>query len=102
MARDRIHAAVRRALEKDGWTISNDPIGVRYADLSTYADLGASRTFGANRATRKIAVEAKSFIGPSLTRELAMAIGQVQIYRALLEKSEPDRDVWLALPHEVY
>ena len=31
-----------------------------------------------------------------------MAIGQFQIYRALLEKSEPDREVWLALPREVY
>ena len=47
-------------------------------------------------------VEAKSFISGSLTRDLALAVGQSLIYRALLEKSEPDREVWLALPREVY
>ncbi len=102
MARDVIHRATRVALEKDGWTISHDPISIRYADLTTYADLGASRMFGAQRATQEIAVEAKSFIGASLTRELAMAIGQYQVYRALLEKSEPERELWLAIPREVY
>jgi hypothetical protein len=47
-------------------------------------------------------VEAKSFVSGSLTRDLALAVGQFLIYRALLEKSEPDREVWLALPREVY
>lgn len=49
-----------------------------------------------------MAVEAKSFVSGSLTRDLALAVGQFLIYRALLEKSEPDRELWLAVPREVY
>jgi hypothetical protein len=101
MARDAIHRATRVALEKDGWTISHDPIGIRYADLGTYADLGATGTL-AERTSRRIAVEVKSFVGASMTRELAIAIGQFEIYRALLQKSEPDRELWLAVPREIY
>jgi hypothetical protein len=40
-AADQIHDAVKRALVKDGWTITDDPYVIRYEDATLYADLAA-------------------------------------------------------------
>jgi hypothetical protein len=100
-SRDIIHRATVVALKKDGWEITADPLTVRYDDLTVYADLAAEHTLGAQRGGRRIAVEAKSFVGSSLIRELEMAVGQFAVYRALLNKVDPDRELWLAAPHEI-
>jgi hypothetical protein len=41
-AADRIHDAVRNALVKDGWTITEDPFTIDYEEVTLLADLGAS------------------------------------------------------------
>jgi hypothetical protein len=44
--KDRIHEAVKNALIKDGWTITDDPFRIHYEDADVYADLRVrSRVF---------------------------------------------------------
>lgn len=62
--RDTFHAAVRTALERDGWTITDDPLLLAVGVHKVYVDLGAERLLAATRAGERIAVEIKSFIGP--------------------------------------
>src|SRR5437868_484741 len=100
-SRDIIHRATVAALKKDGWEITADPLTVRYDDLTVYADLAAEHTLAAHRAGRRIAVEAKSFVGASLIRDVEVAVGQFMVYRALLNKMEPERELWLAAPQEI-
>lgn len=64
-SRDKIHDIVKTALIKDGWEITHDPFFIRLGRFRTYADLGAERPFAAQKGSRKIAVEIKSFIGRS-------------------------------------
>jgi hypothetical protein len=57
MARlDKIHNAVKNALVKDGWDITDDPYTIRYEEMTLQADLAAERTIAAERAGRKIVV----------------------------------------------
>lgn len=39
VAKDLFHDAVKRALEKDGWTITHDPLFLRFGGLEIYLDL---------------------------------------------------------------
>jgi XisH protein len=56
-AKDLYHNTVRTALEKDGWTITNDPL---------------------------------------------TAVGQYIVYEDILELSQPERNIYLAIREEVY
>ncbi|MGV0103471.1 Fatty-acid oxidation protein subunit alpha [Nostoc sp. DSM 114160] len=40
-ARDIFHNLVRLALQKDGWTITHDPLSIDLADGQLQIDLGA-------------------------------------------------------------
>jgi XisH protein len=100
-ARDTYHDAVRRALIADGWTITHDPFTISWGDRKMYADLGAERFLAAERSNRRIAVEVKSFFGASLLDDLEKALGQFVLYRAVLEKLDPDREMCLAIPFDV-
>ena len=93
---------MKNALIKDGWTITHDPFMLRYDDLDVFADLGAERALAAEREGSKIAVEIKSFLQPSLVRELEQAIGQYVVYRSLLDALEPERKLYLAISHLIY
>lgn len=99
---DAHHEVVKIALRKDGWTITNDPLVIEYEDLRLYADLGAEKTFGAEKAGRKIAVEIKVFSAVSFIDDFHKAAGQYGNYRALLRRIEPDRIIFLAVALEVY
>src|SRR5262249_19739013 len=102
-ARDVYHDAVDRALTADGWTITDDPLSLKYGDHKLYVDLGAERTMlGAEKAGRKIAVEIKSFLGPSPVHDLQKALGQYGMYLAILAESEPDRQLYLAVTDYVH
>ena len=96
-ALDKIHDAVRRALEKDGWTITFDPFQIRYLDVLVFADLKAERSLGARRGDRKIVVESKSFIGVSDLQDFKLALGQYFLYQAFLEKVAPNDELFLAI-----
>ncbi len=72
---DKYHNEVRHALEKDGWTITDDPYTIDYKDATVYADLGAERLIAAEQGRRKIVVEIKSFIKKSLIQDLKEMLG---------------------------
>lgn len=103
MARlDKIHDAVRNALIKDGWEITDDPYTIRYEEMTLQADLAAERAIAAERAGRKIVVEIKSFIGHSRTQDFKLALGQYNLYLGLLEITAPERKLYLAIDHITY
>ena len=97
-ARDTYHDAFKNALVKDGWTITHDPYHLPYEGKNMYVDLGAQQILAAERVTEKIAVEIKSFIGPSLLDDLKNAIGQYILYRTVMSYQETDRRLYLAIP----
>src|SRR5258707_13997969 len=100
-AKDTYHDAVRRALVKEGWTITHDPFIITWGDRKMYVDLGAEQCLAAERANRRIAVEIKSFLGKSLLDDLEKALGQFILYRTILEKIERGREMLLAIPYDV-
>lgn len=67
---------MKRALQKDGWTITHDPFPLKIAKKRLSVDLGAERLISAENATRKIVVEVKSFVGQSDVKDLEQALGQ--------------------------
>ena len=97
-ALDRDHQIVRHALEKEGWTITHDPLRLEIDDDDLYVDLGAERVIAADKGTRKIAVEIKTFSGASKIADLQGAIGQYILYRVALLELEPERELYLAVP----
>jgi XisH protein len=99
-AKDRIHDIVKRALIADGWLISAEQPQIRIApdaQLFGFIDILAEQLISAERAGAKIAVEIKSFLGDSPTKEFTEAVGQYQTYQAWLEESDPEREIWLAV-----
>ena len=101
-AKDIYHNTVRTALEKDGWTITNDPLTLEIGDRSLFVDLGAEKILAAEKQGRKIAVEVKSFLSVSPVHDLEEALGQYIVYEDILELSEPERTIYLAVREEVY
>lgn len=99
-AADLIHAAVKNALVKDGWTITHDPYTIVYEGLRLFADLAADRVIAAERGPDRIVVEVKSFVGRSLIEDLERALGQYALYLGLLEVSAPERKLYLAISQE--
>jgi hypothetical protein len=101
-ARDHIHDAVKHALIKDGWTITDDPYTIEYEDATVFIDLGAERVIAAERHGQKVAVEIKSFSGPSIIHDVEVALGQYVLYLSFLEVIEPDRQLFIAISDSVY
>ncbi len=100
-ARDYYHKVVRKALEKDGWTITHDPYRLKLArKKNLYIDLGAEQLIAAEKDIQKIAVEIKSFRSASEMNDLEEAVGQFVLYERLLNRYEPDRKLYLAVPEE--
>lgn len=100
--RDFFHDAVKNALIKTGWKITHDPLSFHVGGVDMAIDLGAEKVIGAEKNGQKIAVEVKSFIGPSNISEFHTALGQYLDYEYALEKKEPDRVLYLAVPVDVY
>jgi hypothetical protein len=101
--RDKYHFHVREALEKDNWTITDDPLDLTFGEVELFADLGAARVLAAERGVEKIAVEIKSFLEEqSPVSEFHRASGQYDSYRYALEDKEPDRIIFLAIPEAIW
>jgi hypothetical protein len=101
-AKDLFHTAVRRALEKEQWVITDDPLKLEIGGAKLEIDLGAEQILAAERAGEKIAVEIKSFLGDSPITDYHAALGQFLNYRLALDLSEPDRSLYLAIPVAVH
>ena len=98
MARDIFHQQV-----KDGWKITHDPFTIRISQTTKLQiDLAAESAIAAERASERIAVEIKSFIGDSDISSFHMALGQYLNYCQALEEYDPERIAYLAIPIETY
>jgi XisH protein len=101
-ARDFYHDAVKNALIKDGWTITDDFFKLRIGNRNASIDLAAEKLIVAERGVEKIAVEVKNFIGPSPLTELERAWGQYFLYARTLQKREPERVLYLAVGRNIF
>ncbi len=101
-AKDVDHKQVRRALEKDGWTVTDDPLALSWGKTGVKIDLGLERLLAAEKDTRKIAVEIKSFLSRSRIDDLEHALGQLVLYRHVLRRQQPERELFLAVRENVY
>lgn len=110
--RDEIHQIVKDALTKDSWEITDDPYVIAYGERFLFVDLGAEETdeteqltgsiIGAERADVQIAIEIKELRGRSIIVELEQAIDQYVLYRLLLNRVDPKRSIYLAIPSSTY
>ncbi len=102
-AKDIYHQAVKNALIKDGWTITADPYPLEYEDVELYPDLAIEKISEKEQTQRKIIVEIKSFISPSLIKDFEMALGQYILYRNLIQLAQDEyQEIYLAITDEIY
>jgi len=101
-AKDVYHDAVKNALTRDGWQITHDPYTITVARKDVFIDLGAERPLAAEKEGREIAVEVKSFRGPSDLRDFELALGQYLFYRSLITRYDPGRELFLAVSEITY
>lgn len=101
-AKDLFHDSVKNALIKEGWVVTDDPFPIRVGGIEMYIDLGAEKIIAAEKAEQKIAVEIKTFSGPSILYDFHLAIGQFMNYRLALTEAEPERTLYLAVPIDIY
>jgi hypothetical protein len=101
-AKNIYHDVVIEALQADGWTITDDPLTIKYGGRDFFVDLGAERMpIGAEKGNRRIAVEIQSFLNQSVVRDIEEAVGQYDVYRTLLKEKEPERSLYLAVPKRI-
>lgn len=101
-ARDHLHPTVRLALERAGWLVTDDPLVLKVGRRNMFVDLGAEQLITASRGPLRIAVEVKSFSGPSELTELEGALGQFILYEKALRREGSDRTLWLAVPSHIW
>jgi hypothetical protein len=101
-ARNRYHAEAVRALEKDGWTVAKGPLYLRWGARTFLVDLDAARGLAAEKDARKIAVEVQSFLSASQMEDLEHVVGQFTVYRKVLERQDPERQLYMAVPVKIY
>ncbi|WP_199317366.1 element excision factor XisH family protein [Planktothricoides raciborskii] len=93
-AKDIYHDAVRNALIKEGWTITDDPLILSIGKRDLFVDLGAEKLITAEKDHQKIAVEIKSFIGKSRIDDLEKALGQYIRLLAKFQKAPLFKGGW--------
>lgn len=102
MAKDKLHKLVKEVLINDGWLITHDPYQLKVLGMDYEIDIGAEQIFAAEKDSKKIAVEVKSFIAGSISYDFHTILGQCLNYIIGLEAKEPTRILYLAVPLEVY
>lgn len=101
-AKDFYHDTVKRALQKDGWTITHDPFPLQIGKKRLSADLGAERLISAERGLQRIVIEVKSFVGQSDVKDLEQALGQYVLYRQILNEMGIERSLYLAVAQPAF
>ena len=99
---DLFHDIVKNALRKDGWTITHDPYPLPTGSFDLAIDLGAEKVIAAYRGEQRIAIEIKSFLGPSKISQFYGALGQFIAYRTALNTQDAARILYLAVPDDIY
>jgi hypothetical protein len=94
-AKNLYHDLVIGLLKANGWNVTHDPLVISYEGRDLFVDLGAEQSmFGAEKQGRRIAVEVQSFLNPSPIRDLQEAVGQFEVYRAVLAERGESRIVF--------
>lgn len=102
-AKDVFHEVVKKALQKDGWQITHDPLSISVGGVNLSIDLAAEKLITAEKEGEKIAVEIKSFLErSSAISEFHTALGQFINYRGALKRRQPERVLYLAVPLTTY
>ena len=102
MAKDFFHNIFKEILLTDGWKITHDPYQVRVGKIGYEIDFGAEKLIAAEKDNVKIAIELKSFNGPSNINECHKAVGQFNDYFVVLEMLDPTRILYLAVPEKTW
>lgn len=102
MAKDLFHNAVKNALLKEEWIITDDPLTIKIDGVKLEIDLTAEKVIAAEKEGRKIAIEIKSFLNPSTITDFHAALGQFLNYRLALQMTEQNRVLYLAIPFETF
>lgn len=100
--KDKYHDNCKNALIKDAWTVTDEPLRLKWGGKDMYVDLGAEKLLIAQKNEHKIAVEIKTFTSMSEVNDLENALGQYLLYRSVMRKTEAERKLYLALPSMVY
>ncbi len=101
--KDKYHEVVRVALEKDGWTITDDPLTVQVGVQDIYIDLAAEKDIiGAEKNGDRIAIEIKSMLRRSQFFDYYASLGQFLVYRLAIERTNLQRVLFLAIPASAY
>ncbi len=100
--KDKIHEAVRNALLKDGWSITDDPYRIVYEDTDVYADLRIVKSKAGGIIQRTLVIEIKGFTGESPMHNLEGALGQYELYRIYLKNIAPLEKLYLAISATTY
>ena len=101
-AKDKFHDEVKRALIKDRWVVTDDPLKIQSEGKRFEIDFGAERLIFADRGVEKIAIEVKSFLNPSTMTDFYGAMGQFLTCRLALRRKQPERTLYLAVPKDSY
>ncbi len=108
MAKDIYHYIVKEALEREHWVVVSDPFIMKSKRLKARLeiDLELEQILIAEKQSadgvRKILVEVKSFLRPSLVHELHSVIGQYFNYSIGVEELAENYDLYLAIPIYAY
>ncbi|MGE0883113.1 MAG: element excision factor XisI family protein [Blastocatellales bacterium] len=91
-AKDIFHQHVRRALEKDGWTITDDPLSLRWLGTTLQVDLGCAmdkleqyRDIIERELTEIVALTEHSSAAPTNLRDKTVFDRQADSYLILRE-----------------
>jgi hypothetical protein len=92
-AKDIFHKSVKKALQKEQWRITSDPLKFKFREVNFQIDLGIEKIIAAEKGNEKIAIEIKSFLNPSAITDFYSALGQFRLWcsvmRSLLEQRTP-------------
>jgi len=101
-ALDSCHPQIVHALEKAGWQVAPNQLGLTTPMSELFVDIVARRSVEIGDQ-EVIVVEAKCFPpGSAATTELYTALGQYLVYRELLITNSIDSPLYLAIPSRVF
>lgn len=93
---------VKDALIKDGWTITDDWLHLQRGHDLFQIDLSGEPFLTAEKENRKIGVLVKRFDGPSNIVDLQNALGQYTLYRNIIEETDSNLTLYLAVHAETF
>ena len=102
MARDLIHYAIKNALTKDGWKVTDDPLSISSDETRFYIDLAANKFVTAEKRDERIAIEIKSFNYVSILEPFYCALGKYIVYQKALKEARSTRKLFLGIANKTY